>query len=140
MTDHILHLVIFAIAMLVAAKVVPGIHVRSFGSALIFAFMFAVVDKLLYGLLVFLSFPFVLLSLGLFLLVINALLFRIANRLSPGILSVAGGVTFNASTTFNVELNGTTAGTQYDRLSATGNVSPQLITSELLRQLERLIA
>lgn len=85
MTNHILQLLVFAVAMLVAAKVVPGIRVSSFGSAIIFSLVFAVVDKLLFGLLLFLSFPMVVLSFGLFVLVINALLFMLADRLTPGV-------------------------------------------------------
>lgn len=97
MMNHVLQLVVFAIAMLVAAKVVPGIQVRSFGSAFIFALVFAVVDKLLYGLLVFFSFPLVLLSFGLFLLVINALLFMVADRLTPGVKVESFGAAFLGS-------------------------------------------
>ncbi|MBM4155551.1 MAG: PEP-CTERM sorting domain-containing protein [Lentisphaerae bacterium] len=39
---------------------------------------------------------------------------------SPGILTVNGAVTLDAGSTLSVEINGTTAGTQYDRLAFTG--------------------
>jgi fibronectin-binding autotransporter adhesin len=42
---------------------------------------------------------------------------------SPGILTVAGDVSFSAGSTFDVELNGTTAGTQYDQLAVQGGVN-----------------
>ncbi len=42
--------------------------------------------------------------------------------LSPGIFNVAGRITWNPGTTFNVELNGLTAGTAYDRLTASGAI------------------
>ncbi len=45
----------------------------------------------------------------------------IAPGLSPGSLDVNGAVTLNAASTFNVEIGGTTAGTQYDRLNLTGS-------------------
>ncbi len=82
---HLLHLLVFAVAVMLTARLVPGIRVRSFGSAVFFAFVLAVLDKLLYGLLVFLSFPMILVSLGLFLLVINAFLWWLADKLSAGV-------------------------------------------------------
>jgi putative membrane protein len=82
---HFIHLLIFALAVLLTAKIVPGIKVKSFVSAFIFAFVLAILNKLLYGLLVFLSFPMILLSFGLFLLVINAALWLLADKLTNGV-------------------------------------------------------
>ncbi len=49
---------------------------------------------------------------------------------SPGVLTVSGTLTMDAGSTFSVELNGTTAGTQYDQLAMGGGslnlVSPTL--------------
>ena len=42
---------------------------------------------------------------------------------SPGLLTVNGNVTLNAASAFRVELNGTTAGTQYDQLAVNGIVT-----------------
>ena len=42
---------------------------------------------------------------------------------SPGIFSVAGNHSLVAGSSFSVEIGGTTVGTQYDQLSATGTVS-----------------
>jgi len=64
---------------------VPGIKVRSFGSALFFAFVLAILNKLLYTLLVFLAFPMIALTLGLFLIIINAFLWLLADRLTSGV-------------------------------------------------------
>lgn len=85
MINHFLHLLIFAVSVLITARIVPGIRVRSFGSAFVFALVLAVLDKLLYGVLVFLSLPFVLLTFGLFLLVIHAVLWMLADKLVKGI-------------------------------------------------------
>jgi putative membrane protein len=82
---HLIHLVVYAAAVLIAARIVPGIRVRSFGSALLFAFAFAVLDKLLFTLLVIVSFPAVVLTFGLFILVINAFLFWLADKLVDGV-------------------------------------------------------
>jgi len=85
LVNHAVHLVILAVSVLVASRVVPGIRVRSFGSALFFALIFAILDKLLFTLLLFLSFPFVLLSFGLFVLVINAFLFWLTDKIVDGV-------------------------------------------------------
>jgi putative membrane protein len=85
MIHHIIHLAVFALAVLIAARVVPGIRVKSFGSAFIFAVVLAILNKLLFGVLVFLSLPFVLVSFGLFLLVINAFLFWLADKIVAGV-------------------------------------------------------
>jgi len=42
---------------------------------------------------------------------------------SPGVLSVTGNTTFASGSTLEVELNGATVGTQYDKLAVTGNVN-----------------
>jgi len=47
----------------------------------------------------------------------------IAPGTSPGQLTVNGDVSFNSGSTFNVEINGTTAGSGYDQLIVSGAVS-----------------
>lgn len=42
---------------------------------------------------------------------------------SPGVLTINGNITFNAGSAFEVELNGLTAGTDYDQLFVNGNVT-----------------
>lgn len=66
-------LLVIAGAVWIVAAVVPGVTVRSgLGSYLIIAVIFAVVNVLVRPVLTFLSFPLLLLTLGLFLIVINA--------------------------------------------------------------------
>ncbi len=79
------HCLLFALSFMIVARIVPGITVRSFGSALIFAAVFAVLDGLLFGLLTFFTLPLVILSLGLFLLVIRAGLFLLADKFVDGV-------------------------------------------------------
>jgi putative membrane protein len=82
---HVIHLVITALAVLVAARVVPGIRVKSFGSAVAFAFVLAVLDVLLHKLLIILALPLIVLSFGLFLIVINGFLFWLADKVVAGV-------------------------------------------------------
>ena len=85
MIHHLIHLLVTAVAVLVAAKIVPGIRVRSFGSAFVFAFVLAVLNVILGKVLVLLALPFVLITLGLFLIVINGFLFWLADKIVKGV-------------------------------------------------------
>lgn len=85
MIHHLIHLLVTAVAVLIAAKVVPGIRVRSFGSAVVFAFVLAVLNVILGKVLILLALPFVLLTLGLFLIVINGFLFWLADKVVDGV-------------------------------------------------------
>ncbi len=80
----LLRLALNAVALLIIAYLVPGIHVSSFGVALIAALVLGVVSAVLRPLLVLLTLPVTFVTLGLFLLVINAALFGLAALLVPG--------------------------------------------------------
>ena len=75
---------LYAGALLVVAYLVPGIHVDSFGSALIAALILGLVNAVLRPLLVLLTLPVTLLTLGLFILVINGLLFWFVGSILSG--------------------------------------------------------
>jgi putative membrane protein len=73
-----------ALALWLVARIMPGIEVRNFGDALIATIVIAVLDVTVAPILKFLAFPLTLLTLGLFLLVINAFILKLASMLSPG--------------------------------------------------------
>jgi putative membrane protein len=73
-----------AVALWIVAKAIPGIVVRDFASALMAAAVIAIVNVTIGPILRFLAFPLVFLTLGLFLLVINALLLKLASLFTPG--------------------------------------------------------
>ena len=80
---------LLAAALLLVANLYPGVVVKSFGSALIAAFVLGLFNALLRPILVLLTLPVTLVTLGLFLFIINALLFYFAASLLEG-LSVTG--------------------------------------------------
>jgi putative membrane protein len=80
---------LLAAALLLVAHLYPGVTVKSFTSALIAAFVLGLLNTLVRPLLVLLTLPVTLITLGLFLFVINALMFWAAAELLPG-LSVTG--------------------------------------------------
>lgn len=64
-----------ALALLTVANFVPGIHLDSFGDALIAALFLGLVNTLIRPLLLLLTLPVTVVTLGLFIFVINGLLF-----------------------------------------------------------------
>ena len=73
-----------AVALLVVAYILPGITVASFGSALIAALILGLLNTLVKPLLIVLTLPITIVTLGLFLLVLNALVFWFAGSILKG--------------------------------------------------------
>jgi len=67
--------VLNALALLAVAYLVPGIHVAGFTAALVAALVIGLVNMLIKPVLVLLTLPITVLTLGLFILVINGFLF-----------------------------------------------------------------
>jgi putative membrane protein len=80
---------LLAAALLLVAKLYPGVTVTSFTSALVAALVLGLLNTLVRPLLVLLTLPVTLLTLGLFLFVINALMFWSAASVLNG-LAVTG--------------------------------------------------
>jgi putative membrane protein len=68
----ILRIIVYTLALLVAAHVVPGIRLDGLASALVAGLLLGLVNAIVRPILVVLTFPITLLTLGLFLLVLNA--------------------------------------------------------------------
>ena len=75
---------LLAAALLLVANLYSGVSVASFGSALIAAFVLGLFNTLVRPLLVLLTLPVTILTLGLFLFVINALMFWAAASVLDG--------------------------------------------------------
>jgi putative membrane protein len=75
---------LLAAALLFVAYVYPGVAVVSFGSAMIAALVLGLLNTLVRPVLVILTLPVTLVTLGLFLFVINALMFWAAANVLDG--------------------------------------------------------
>jgi putative membrane protein len=105
---RMLHLVVnwllSALALWLVARLIPGIEVRDFGAALIATVVIAIVNFFFGPLFLFLGFPLIFLTLGLFSLVINALLLKLASMFTPGfrvhgfLAAVLGSIVLTALT------------------------------------------
>ncbi len=82
--EFIIQLVLSALAVIIAAYLIPGIHVRSFMNAIIIAIVLALLNVFVTPVMTFLTIPLTIVTLGLFLLVINALIIMIAGAIVPG--------------------------------------------------------
>ena len=67
-----------------ASALLPGIHVRNMFIAIIVSVVLAILNAIVKPILIFLTLPITLLSLGFFLLVINASVILLADKLIDG--------------------------------------------------------
>jgi putative membrane protein len=81
----IIRLLINAIAFYLIALYVPGFHVASFTAAIIAALIFGIVNAIVRPLVLLLTLPFTIVTLGLFIFVVNALMIWLTAWLSPGV-------------------------------------------------------
>ncbi len=85
---YLLHILVSwflsAVALWIVAQIIPGIQIRGFGDALLATIVIAVVNAVIGPILKFLALPFIFLTLGLFLLIINAFLLWLAALMTPG--------------------------------------------------------
>jgi putative membrane protein len=84
MKNLLVRLIVSAIAVLICAYILPGAEVDGFISAIVVAGVLALLNVLLKPILVILTIPITILTLGLFLLVINTILVLLASWLVPG--------------------------------------------------------
>jgi putative membrane protein len=76
--------VLSAVALYIVAQLVAGVELRDFGAALVATIVIAIVNGTIGPILRLLSLPLTFLTLGLFTLVINAVLLKLAAIFTPG--------------------------------------------------------
>jgi len=82
----LIKLLLGSIAVIITSYLLPGVTVANFGSALIVAAVLALLNATLKPLLIILTIPVTVVTLGLFLLVINGAIILLADALVPGFL------------------------------------------------------
>ena len=80
----IVRLIISTLAVLITAYVLPGVHIDSFLTGIMVAVVLACLNTLVKPLLILLSLPAVIFTLGLFLIVINTFIILLADNLIDG--------------------------------------------------------
>lgn len=77
--EIILQILISSVAVYFTAWLLPGISVKNYGSAILVAIVLGILNAFVKPFLQFISFPITVLTLGLFLFVINALVIMLAS-------------------------------------------------------------
>lgn len=80
----LLRWILFTLAIMLVAWLIPGIAVENFQSAMLVTVIMALINIFIRPLIVFITLPINVLTLGIFTLIINALLFMLAGYLAPG--------------------------------------------------------
>lgn len=82
--NFLLRTLVATLAIMLTAELVPGIWVENFTAALIAAFLLGIVNAVLRPILVILTLPITVLTLGLFYFIINALFFSFVASVVSG--------------------------------------------------------
>jgi putative membrane protein len=85
----LVRLVVNGVAVMVAAYLIPGLHVATISSAFIAGIVLGLVNAVVKPLLFVLTLPFTLITLGLFIFVLNAICLALVAWLVPG-FSISG--------------------------------------------------
>ncbi len=80
----LIKILVTGLAVLISSYILPGVHVDGMLTAVIVAAVLTLLNVSVKPLLIILTIPITVFTLGLFLLVINALMIMLAGRIVPG--------------------------------------------------------
>jgi putative membrane protein len=80
----IIKILITAVAAFIAAYFLPGVEISDIKTTIVVAIVLALLNTFLKPILVFLTIPITILTLGLFLLIINAIIVKLADYFIDG--------------------------------------------------------
>jgi putative membrane protein len=86
MRGFVIRWLVSALALWLTSSVVPGIEVRTLGALLAAAAIIGILNAFVRPVIVLLTLPLTVVTLGLFVLVINAAMLKIASSLVPGFI------------------------------------------------------
>lgn len=72
-----------SLGIIIIAEILPGVEIKSFFTAMAVALILSILNLFVKPLLIVLTLPITILSLGIFLLIINALIIQLASSLVP---------------------------------------------------------
>lgn len=80
----IINILVSALAVLIAAQVLPGVEVTSFTTAIVTAVVLGVINAFVKPILTILTLPISIVTLGLFSIILNGLLILLVDQIVPG--------------------------------------------------------
>ena len=78
--------IVSAMVIFTVAYVIPGVHVTSFTTALVVALVLGILNAIVKPILVVLTLPITIITLGIFYLILNAILIVVASKIVPGFI------------------------------------------------------
>lgn len=84
MWSFVVTLLVTSLSLLIVARLNVGLEIRDTGTALVAALVLGLLNALLRPVLGFIFFPLTILTLGLFAIVLNAIILYLASALVPG--------------------------------------------------------
>lgn len=82
--EFLIKLLISAVVIILTAWITPGVQIRSFWSAIVVALVLALLNIFLRPIMVVLTIPITIMTLGLFLFIINAFIIYMAGKMVSG--------------------------------------------------------
>lgn len=83
--NFLTRLIFTGVIAYVLSKILSGVHIADIGTAIIFALVFAFLNAIVKPVFIFLTLPVTVITLGLFLFVINACIILLADKLLDGL-------------------------------------------------------
>ena len=83
MTAFLIRWLVTTIAVFAAEKIIPGIHCNSAGALLGASLLLGIVNAFVRPILLLLSIPFIIVTMGFFILVVNALMLMLVAQIVP---------------------------------------------------------
>lgn len=84
MFEILIHWLLSAVSLLIVAQLFKGFQIKNFGTALLAAFIIGVVNASVGFVFTLITLPLTIVTFGLFLLVINALMLKLSSLIVPG--------------------------------------------------------
>lgn len=97
MLEFVAHLLVSAALLLLVGNLVKGIKIEGWGAAILGALVLGLVNAFVRPLMVLLTFPLTVITLGLFLLVVNAVMLWLVGQFVPGVTIRGLGAAFIGS-------------------------------------------
>ncbi len=102
MIDLILHFLLLGAVIFMLAELLPGVHVEGYGTALVVAIVYGLINVTLGSVLMILSLPFMIITIGLFKVIINTALLWITDHLIDDFEIEDIGTTFVAAVVITI--------------------------------------
>lgn len=83
--NWIIELLLSVAAVMLAAYFLPGVELKGFGNALLMVILLGLANLLVKPLLLLLTLPITIITLGLFIFVVNALVILLVEKFVPGL-------------------------------------------------------